>query len=115
MNAWLRSSAAGSNGFCGASQGASSAPPMQITVNRAAPTATGDWRKLYATSWPHRARRFTSGDPRSLQRQGFLDQRSEEACAQRNHVVVEVVARVVQVAVVRPAALAEKHIRTRTR
>jgi hypothetical protein len=50
LNAAFRSSAAASNGFCGAIQGDSSAAPTQISVSAAAPMVTGELRKLQARS-----------------------------------------------------------------
>ncbi len=51
LNAAFRSSAAASNGFCGATQGDSTAAPTQTSVSAAATTVTGDLRKLQARSW----------------------------------------------------------------
>ena len=115
-NAAFRSSDAASNGLYGAIQGANSAPPTQISVSAAATTVTGDLRKLYARSWFQNAWKFTELKRRFLpllQGQGFLDQRREVAGAERDDLVVEVVARVVQEAVVRPAALAEEYVGAR--
>jgi hypothetical protein len=50
LNAAFRSSAAASNGFCGASQGEKRAAPTQISVSAAATIVTGDRRKLQARS-----------------------------------------------------------------
>jgi hypothetical protein len=43
--------AALSNGLCGASQGANTAPPTQMSVSSAAMITTGERRKLQARSW----------------------------------------------------------------
>jgi hypothetical protein len=50
LNAAFRSSAAASNGFCGAIQGENRAAPTQISVSAAATTVTGERRKLHARS-----------------------------------------------------------------
>src|SRR2546425_5828139 len=48
-----------------------------------------------------------------FERQGFLDQRREVAGAERNHLVVEIVVRIVQQAAAGSAALAEEHVSAR--
>src|SRR3954469_11161445 len=58
-------------------------------------------------------RSFLTQSPWSFCGKRILHQRGEIAGAQRNHLVVEIVAGVVQKAVVRTAALAEEYIRAR--
>ena len=46
----MRSSCAGSNGFCGEIQGASTAARIIATATRVETIATGEWRKLHRKS-----------------------------------------------------------------
>src|SRR6185436_20838521 len=66
----VRLSVALSNGLCGATQGASSALPTQISVSSAATMVTGERRKLHARSWSQ-ARRQRPAGPRTDLLAGF--------------------------------------------
>src|SRR5688572_595113 len=97
-------SVARSNGSCGATHGAHAEATAQASATSAAAIATGEERKLYQTSLSkNRARAVRiagrgvpgAGESGRL-RQAAFDERGEQRCAQGQHVVVEVVARVVQ-------------------